>query len=114
MVPSEFTNSDEPSRRCDTFPSGSHVLTHEFDRVGESEKGCGARNTNTDAHDSGSTAGHVNVLCQPLSFESDLHQNDSSQFDQTVEKSDCDTPVDESNADIAEDVSAGSHDPTQK
>ena len=56
----------------------------------------------TDAHDRGSTAGHVNVLCQPLSFESDLQQNDSSQFDQTVLNSDCDKTVDESNADTAE------------
>ena len=59
-------------------------MTHEFDRVGESGKGCGARNTDTDAYDAGSTAGHVIVLCQPFSCESDLRQNDSSQFDQTV------------------------------
>ena len=100
-VPSEFNNSDEPCRR-DDFPSVSHLLTHEFDQTGESTKGCVARNTDTDAYDSGSTAGHVNFLCQPLSCESDLHQNDSSQFDQTVVNFDCDKPVDESNADPAE------------
>ena len=63
-VPSEFNNSDEPNRSCDPFSCVSHLLTHEFDRAGESRKGCGARNTDTDTYDGGSTAGHVNVLCQ--------------------------------------------------
>ena len=30
---------DEPSHRCDPFPGVSHLLSHEFDRVGESKKG---------------------------------------------------------------------------
>ena len=46
---------------------------------------CGEKcSTDTDAYDSGSTAGAVDVLCQPLSFGSGLYQNDISQFDQTV------------------------------
>ena len=40
-VPSECDNSDEPSRRCDLSPSVSHLLTHELDRAGHSEKVCG-------------------------------------------------------------------------
>ena len=84
------------------FPSVSHLLTHECDRAGESKKGSGTRNTDTDACGGGSTAGLVNILCQPSNLESDPHLNDSSQFDQTVVNSDCDKPVDETNADTVE------------
>ena len=83
-VPPEFHSSDEPRRRCHPFPSVSHLLMHEFDRAGESEKECGTRDMDTDAKDVGNTAGNVNVFCQPVNFDSHLHQNDSGQFDQTV------------------------------
>ena len=49
-VPSEFSKSDEPSRRCEPFPSVSRLLTHECDRVGESIHGCGAKKTQTWMH----------------------------------------------------------------
>ena len=56
-VPSEFDCSDELSRRSEPFPSVSHLLTHEFDRAGESEKRCGVRDRDTDENDVGNTAG---------------------------------------------------------
>ena len=73
-VPSECDNSDEPSRRCDLFfPSVSHLLTHEFDRAGHSEKVCG--DWDTDENDDRTTAGHVTALWQSSNFDTDLQQN---------------------------------------
>ena len=62
--------------RCFSF------LTLELKRVGESEQMCGAGDKDTNGHDVGNIASHVDVLCQFSNFDSDLHQNDSSQFDQ--------------------------------
>ena len=44
----------------------------------EKKSACASvRDTDTDACDDGSTAGHVNLLCQPLRIENDLHESDS-------------------------------------